>query len=110
MLVKALDARSHDQHFCEGKFKVRGSGVGSVEEKAAPSPVLHRDIKGETETVRKDSFLRVLGCWETVRGHSNPERLSQEKSNLKMVRSAGRISIFLSSSCLSYFYVYFAII
>lgn len=104
MLVKALDARSHDQHFCEGKFKVRGSGVGSVEEKAAPSPVLHRDIKGETEMVRKDSFLRV------VRVHSNPERLSQEKSNLKMVRSAGRISIFLSSSCLSYFYVYFAII
>ena len=49
-LVKASDARSHDQHFYEGKFKVNGSGVGSVEEKAAPSPVLHRDIEGETET------------------------------------------------------------
>lgn len=80
MLVKALDARSHDQHFCEGKFKVRGSGVGSVEEKAAPSPVLHRDIKGETEMVRKGLFtsLEDYGKWSRV--HSNPEGSVKKKA------------------------------
>ena len=82
-LVKASDARSHDQHFYEGKFKVNGSGVGSVEEKAAPSPVLHRDIEGETETVRNHSFLRVPGCWETVRGHRNHREAQSVKKRLK---------------------------
>ena len=83
-LVKASDARSHQQHYYKGKFKVNGSGVGSVEEKAAPSPVLPvLHIEGETETVRNDSFVRVPGCWEMVRGHSNHRQAQSIKKRLK---------------------------
>ena len=83
-LVKASDARSHEQNFYKGKFKVNGSGVGSVEEKAAPSPVLPvLHIEGETETVRNDSFVRVPGCWEMVRGHSNHRQAQSIKKRLK---------------------------
>ena len=56
-----------------------GSGTGSVEEKAAPSPALHRDMREK----RKQSKTAFSGHWRIGRVYSSQRETPSREKQLK---------------------------